>query len=456
MQEQSFDFILGIDIGSTKVSAVVTRQFKKNGADTLEVIGIGKSECEGVNKGNITNLHRTKEAIQNALDDATRQAGFSRKDFERLLANVNVGGTYLETKREFNTINRKSTGDDVKGEDMNALFYDVQQARIPDGAEIVHVLPLTFSVDEEQNIYDPVGHIGRKLSGDFQLITARKSVLNNIKNSLQTAQSSLREDQIVVSPLASGLSVLDEKQKKIGVAVVDIGGGTTDVAIYHKGILQHIAILPFAGRHITSDIEDGCHLDWDSAEEAKLLLSNTDPNDCQNNMLLVVPTADGIPPVEIVAKNVVLIIQARLREIAAMVFAEIKRAGYDKKLHAGIVLTGGTSMMKNIEKTFSEITEMHVQKGMPKGLETTALYKEVAIDPSLSTALGLAWSSLKPLDGRLNPRIIQQEAKANIQKQSEIKKWNFMPNFATLKSQLNGIWNDNLGDQYESTEQKYS
>ncbi len=443
------DFILGIDIGSTKVCAVVTRSIHKNGIDSLEVIGIGKAPCEGVSRGNINNLHKTKEAIQHALHDATSQAGFSSQDLDKLLANVNVGGTHIETKREFNTITRKTAGDDVKADDMNLLFYDVQQAQIPDGNEIIHILPLHFAVDEEQHIYDPVGHIGRKLSGDFQLITAKKSTLTNIKNSLRSAQNTLQEDQLVMSPLASGLSVLDETQKKVGVAIVDIGGGTTDLAIYNKGILQHVAILPFAGRHITSDIEEGCNLDTESAEEAKRVLANADPSACQANALLVVPTADGIPPVEVVAKNVALIIQARLREIAAMVWAEIKRAGYDQKLHAGIILTGGSAYIKNIDKVFAEVTGMHVQVGSPKGLETTALYKEVVSDPSFSTVLGLAWSSLKPLDRRLNAKA-NQETVSIEEPTSNTKKWSFLPNLTTIKKQFNGIWNDNLGDQYTS------
>ena len=446
------DFILGIDIGSTKVCAVVKRPVKKNGVELLEVIGTGKAPCGGVSKGNINNLSKTKDAIQIALKAATSQAGFSSNSLDKLLTNVNVGGTHIETKREYNTITRKSAGDDVKGEDMNLLFYDVQQAPIPDGNEIVHVLPFHFSVDDEQSIYDPVGHIGRKLGGEFQLITVKKSTMTNIKNSLRTAQASLQEDLVIVSPLASGLSVLDETQKRLGVAVVDIGGGTTDLAIYNKGILQYVSILPFAGRHITSDIEEGCNLDSESAEEAKRVLANADPSACQANALLIVPTADGIPPVEVVAKNVALIIQARLREIAAMVLAEIKVAGYDKKLHAGIVLTGGTSAIKNIEKVFAEVTEMHVQVGNAKGLETTSLYKDVVSDPSYSTALGLAWSSLKPLDRRLHapinqaPKIVEEEI-------AKPKMWHFKTNIESIKKQFNGIWNDslsdeNLGDRY--------
>lgn len=394
-------FILGVDIGTSKVAAVVARHVTRNNTQTLEILGIGKAPNHGVSKGSIRNLTKTKEAIALAVDEATARASVSYADLEKLFANVNVGGAFVESKSEMGSITCKSPGNEVHDEDVRQLFRDVYQTAASENTEIVHLLPLQFGVGDESQIYDPVGHIGLRLSGDFKVISAKKTALKQIQQSLREANPLLQDDTMVVSPLASGMAVLDSNHKRLGVVVVDIGAGTTDVAIYYDGLLRHLAILPYGGNLITDDISEGCYLTTDSAEEAKITLSETNPAECSMNMLLVVPTADGIPPIEVMAKNVALIAQARLREMAALVHAEIRKSGYEKKLRAGIVLTGGTSKINGITTIFSDVTKMHVQIGSPKGLETTGLYDQLINDHSYATALGLVWANIKPLDERM-------------------------------------------------------
>ncbi len=401
--EQEISFDLGIDIGSSAVRVVLTRPIvNSEGHTTLEIVGLGKAPCMGVSKGNINNLDRTSEAIEVALKEAMIKGGYSLSGMPNdLFANVNVSGKNIKIKSDFSTITRKTPGNGVKNQDIKQLFDDVHKTVVADGTKIVHVLPIDFNVGEDDHIYDPIGRIGRKLGGDFQVITGNVSDLEYIKQTLKLADNRLVRSEFVVSPLAAALSVLDEKQKKMGVALVDIGGGTTDVAIFHKGITRHIAILPFAGNHITSDIEEYFNLDNESAESAKFAVPSSDPASCLDSMLLVVPTADGMPPIEILAKNVAKIIQARLREIAAMVYAELKRAGYHDKLGAGIVLTGGSSKIQNIEKTFAQITGISTQIGKLKGIEKMNVNEQIISDSSWATALGLAWLDVKKLDARI-------------------------------------------------------
>jgi cell division protein FtsA len=402
--EQDTGFDLSIDIGSSAVRVVMTRPIKKNGENTtLEIVGLGKAPCEGVKKGGITNLNKTAQAIEMALQAAFTKSGYLLSEMPaNLFANVNVSGKNIKTKTDFSTITRKTAGDGVKNEDICQLFEDVHKTLVPDGTKIIHVLPIDFTVDGNDHIEEsPIGDIGRKLGGEFQIITGNISDLEYIKKTLKMANPCLTRSEFVVSPLAAALSVLDEKQKTMGVALVDIGGGTTDVAIFHNGITRHVAILPFAGNHITLDIKEGCSLDNESAESAKFAVTNSDPSSFLDNILLVVPTTDGIPPIEVLAKNVAKIMQARLREIAAMVYAEIKRAGYDGKLRAGIVLTGGSSKIKNIEKTFTQITGIPTQVGKLKGIEKINVNEQIVSDSSWATALGLAWLDVKKLDIRI-------------------------------------------------------
>jgi cell division protein FtsA len=448
--EQDTGFDLGIDIGSSAVRVVLTRPIRNNdGNTTLEIVGLGKAPCEGVIKGNIKNLDTTSEAIKAALNDAFTKSGYSMSNMSSdLFANVNVSGKNIKTKTDFSTITRKTPGNGVKDQDICQLFNDVHKTVVPDGTKIVHVLPVDFTVDDDDHIYSPIGRIGRKLGVDFQVVTGNISELEYIKQTLKIANHRLVRSEFVVSPLAAALSVLDEKQKKLGVALVDIGGGTTDIAIFYKGITRHIAILPFAGNHITADIEDGCNLDNESAESAKFAVSSSDPASCLDNMLLVMPTTDGIPPIEILAKNVSKIIQARLREIAAMVYAEIKQAGYDGRLSAGIVLTGGSSIIKNIDKTFTQITGISTQVGKLKGIGKMNVNEQIISDSSWATALGLAWLDVKKLDTRIPDDIGDNNGNKSEeeppQPTSKSNGWTNKNSWTKVRNMFSGIVNDKI------------
>lgn len=442
-------FHLGIDIGSTKVAAVLAKLKKHNNHSMLEVIGLGSARNEGVYRGIINNPIKTKDAIRQALELAAKKAQMADLLHYPLTATVNVSGTHLETTSETGSITCKSTF--VQGDDVAALLADMQQTFDSDTNQIIHLLPLKFAVGDQHDIKDPVGHTGLKLSGNFQIVTAKKSAIHQIRDSLQKANIQVdEEDGFAASPLASGLAVLSEDHKNLGVVLVDIGGGTTDIAIYHEGLLRHAAVLPFGGNHITNDIKEGCNLTHESAEEAKTTLGETNPDVCSLNTILMVPTADGIPPIEIVARNIVLIARARLREIAALVFAEIKKAGYEHKLRAGVILTGGTSKINGIDSIFRDVTKMHVQIGKPQNLErfNAPIHDSLVNDPSYATALGLAWSSIKPLDKRVEKKSKQEKEQEKKKTSSSI--WgNFGIKDIKIKEVGSYIWKGLMHDDME-------
>jgi cell division protein FtsA len=416
MASDDLNFVLGIDIGSTKVCSILAKQV----GSSLKVIGMSKKPCDGVSKGKINNLQKTRDAIQKSLAEATRQAGFDYQNAPELLATVNIGGTQIRFGNQRSTVTRKSAGNEVVTEDVDELFQDIYHNLNLEGQHILHVLPGDFVIDDEAFIYEPVGRIGRRLGGDFKLISTQKQAVGHLQDSLKGAYKGLNGANVVLSPLASALSVLSENQKEVGVAVVDIGGGTTDIAIYHKNILRHAAIIPFGGKHITSDIEEGCMMTNESAERAKLVLNNADPASCANNVVFVVPMADGLPSTEVFAKNVTLIMKVRLQEIAMLVLAEIKKAGYENRLRGGIVLTGGSAQIVNIDKIFHEMTGIPAQIGVQRNIEATDLYDDVVNDPSCATAMGLVWSSIKSLDSRM-PTNIQKTTEETTSTQTSTK-----------------------------------
>lgn len=431
---------LGIDIGSTKVAAVLTATKEENNTTVCEIIGAAKVRNDGVYKGSIKNPLKTKAAIKEALSIAVDKSNLRTLADKKLMASVNVSGVNIQKVPSAITCKGSSVNED----DIINLFRDIRMTYSSQTDEIVHLLPLKFSIGDQQEILDPIGYTGLKLNGDFNIITANKASMQLIKEALQETKAVLdNQDGFAATPLMSGLALLTEAHKQLGVVVVDIGGGTTDIAIYHDGLLQHTAVLPFGGNHITDDIKLGCHLSTDSAEEAKVTLSETDPNKCALNQLLIIPTAEGIPPIKLVARNVVLIARARLREIAALVLAEVKKAGYDAyKLRGGMILTGGTTNMKGVDKIFKEITNMHVQIGTPKGLTRTnaAIHDAVVKDPAFSTALGLSLHSVEtfPIDKRIvKPKPIDEEPSEQQNKKSSF--WSFAIKDVQIPTNLNNL-----------------
>lgn len=388
--------VVGLDIGSTKICAVAGRMVRHKDHATLEVLGVGRVESEGVAKGAVVNINRTVEAINRAIEEAGNQS-----DIDIGAVNVGFSGKDIEAKKQNGNITRSSPGDEVTSLDIDHLLGDMYRNPVSPGKEIVHVLPMDFTVDNEPGVEDPVGRNGVKLGAEFQIITAPVAAAINVRKCLERASGGLQREQILLSPLASGMAVLTEDEKRAGVALVDIGGGTTDIAIYHRNVLRFVSVLPWAGRSLTDDIEMGCKVLPNQAEILKTKFGTADPTDYKFNEVVSVPGLVNRPPKDVLLKNVSIIIEERLKELAALIQAEIIRAGYEHKLLGGIVLTGGTAATPGIERVFNRVTGMDIRIGYPDQLERNSR-ADLVSDPAYATALGLVWAGFKKVDERIS------------------------------------------------------
>lgn len=391
------NIVVGLDIGSTKVCAVAGRVIKNNKEqETLEVLGVGETSLtDGVTKGSVVNVNNTVNAIRKVINEAANQ---SNADIYHV--NVSFSGSHVTSVKSSGSITRSSSGDEVQNEDITHLLNDMYRTSIPADKEIIHVLPMDFMVDAEPNISQPVGRNGVKLGADFQLITAQANAARNIRKCI--SRNNLFQDTMMLSALASSLAILTDEEKYAGVALVDVGGGTTEMAIYYRNVLRHVAVLPWAGKSLTDDIQTGCKILPNQAELLKKKFGNANPNEYNINEVVAVPGLANKKPKDVLLKNVAVIIEERLREIAALVQAEIIRAGYENKLLGGIVLTGGSALIPGIETIFTRVSGIEdVRVGFPEHLEPNGRADLVA-DPAYSTAVGLVWAGYKKIDDRIS------------------------------------------------------
>jgi cell division protein FtsA len=299
-------------------------------------------------------------------------------------------------------ITRSSSGDEVQIEDIDQLVSDMYRNRssIPADKEIVHALPMDFVVDNETNVQQPVGRNGVKLGADFQLITAQSNATRNVRKCID--RNNLQQETMMLSALASGLAVLTDEEKYAGVTIVDIGGGTTEMAIYYRNVLRHVAVFPWAGNSLTADIQAGCKILPNQAEQLKKRFGSANPAEFNLNVVVAVPGLSNRKPKDVLLKNVALIMEDRLREIAALVQAEIIRSGYEGKLLGGLVLTGGTALVPGVEQIFGRVTGVEeVRVGYPEHLEPNGRADLVG-DPAYATAVGLVWAGYKTIDNRIS------------------------------------------------------
>lgn len=389
--------IVGLDIGSTKVCAVAGRVVRNNkDQETLEVLGVGETHLsDGVAKGSVVNVNNTVTAIKRAVLEASNQSNINIH-----VVNVSFSGAHVQSVKSSGSITRSSSGDEVQMEDIDHLVSDMYRTSIPADKEIIHVLPMDFVVDGEVNVNQPVGRNGVKLGAEFQLITAQANAARNIRKCI--TRNNLQQETMMLSALASGLAVLTDEEKYAGVAIVDMGGGTTEMAIYYRNVLRHVAVFPWAGNSVTSDIQAGCKILPNQAEQLKKRFGNANPGEYNLNEVVAVPGLSNRKPKDVLLKNVAVIIEDRLREIAALVQAEIVKAGYEGRLLGGIVLTGGSALIPGVEQIFSRVTgSEEVRVGYPEHLEPNGRADLVG-DPAYATAVGLVWAGYKTVDNRIS------------------------------------------------------
>lgn len=381
--------VVGLDIGTTKIVAIVGR---KNEYGKLEVLGMGKAESEGVIKGIVTNIDKTVFAIDKAIKEASEMSGT-----DIVVVNVGIAGQHIRSTIHHGSITRNSKEDEVSIEDVNRLTEDMYRIVIPPGSEIIHVMPQDYTVDYEEGIKDPVGMSGVKLEADFHIITAQTSAINNINKCVRRA--GLEIEDLILEPLASSLAVLSEEEKEAGVCLIDIGGGTTDIAIFYDNIIRHTAVIPFGGNILTTDIQHGLMVMAKQAEQLKTRFGKAIAEEASPNEIVSIPGIRNRTAKEISVKNLSNIIQARMEEIVEMAHSEIINSGFENRLAGGIVITGGGSQLSCLKQLVEYMTGMDTRVGYPN--EHLGKSKIEAVkSPMYATAVGLVLSGFRSLDER--------------------------------------------------------
>ncbi len=372
--------IVGLDIGTTKIAVIAGR---KNEFGKLEILGFGKANSNGVKHGQVLNIDETIKAIRTALDNCFQ----SNPDLEVKEVYVGIAGHHIKSLQTRGDIVRQTTDDEITHKEIDQLIADQYKTYIPAGDQIIDVIPQEFTVDNFQNIPNPIGFGGVKIGANFHIITGDKNAIRNINRSVE--KSGLYTKDLVLQPLASSSAVMGQEDLEAGVAIVDIGGGTTDLAVFYEGILKHTAVIPFAGENITNDIKTGLGVLKTQAEAMKVQFGSALSNEAKANAYITIPGLRGMPAKEISVKNLANIIQARMSEIMDFVTYHLKQVGLDNRmLNGGIILTGGGSQLKHLIQLTEYVTGLPARIGFPNEHLAAGHIEELA-KPTYSTCIGL-------------------------------------------------------------------
>ena len=375
--------IVGLDIGTTKICAIVG---KRNEVGKVEILGMGKSESLGVMRGVVANIEKTVNSIKEAVAEAENKSNVVIEEVY-----VGIAGQHIKSLQHRGMITRTNTVDEISQVDIDAIIADMYKLAMPPGEEIIHVIPQEFIIDNEQGIKEPIGMAGIRLEANCHIITGLVTAARNIQKCVTKA--GLKPVDLILEPLASAEAVLTDEEKEAGVVLVDIGGGTTDVAIFQDGIIRHTAVIPFGGNVITEDIKEGCTIIRSQAELLKIKFGSALAKQMKDNEIVSIPGLRGREPKEISVKNLASIIQARMEEIIENVYYEIKNSGFEKKLIAGIVVTGGGSQLKHVTQLVEYITGMDTRIGYPNE-HLGQGYDEVK-SPMYATGVGLVLKGMQ-------------------------------------------------------------
>ena len=402
------EIIVGLDIGTTKIACLVGR---KTDHGKIEILGIGKAPSLGVRRGVVSNIEKTVQSIRAAVDEAESKSGIEIK-----VVNVGIAGQHIKSLQHRGMITRDSIEEEISQKDVDELIEDMYKLVMMPGEEIIHVLPQEYIVDRQPGIKDPIGMSGVQLEANFHIITGQMAAAKNIFKCVSKA--GLEVAELVLEPLASSSAVISNEEKEAGVALVDIGGGTTDIAIFHDGIIRHTAVIPFGGNVITEDIKEGCTIMHRQAELLKTKFGAAVTQTNQENEVVCIPGLRGRDPKEISVMNLANIINARMSEILEHIYYEIKNSGFEKKLIGGIVVTGGGSQLKHMNQLIEFTTGMDSRVGYPNEHLSSNTNINVT-SPLFATGVGLVakgfekFELLKSRNEKINTRMHSQKNKGS-------------------------------------------
>ena len=435
---------IGLDIGTTKIVAMIgqTNEYNK-----MKILGVGKSISLGVHRGVVNNITQTIQSIQQAVSEAEEISGFKVD-----AVTVGIAGQHIRSLQHSDYITRNNSEQVIDENDIERLINQVHKLVMLPGEEIIHVLPQEFKVDGQAEIKEPIGMYGGRLEANFHVVVGQVSSIRNIGRCIKSAGLDL--DGITLEPLASANAVLSHEEKEAGVALIDIGGGTTDLAIFKDGIIRHTAVIPFGGNVVTEDIKEGCSIIEKQAELLKVKFGSAWPHENKENEIVSIPGLRGRDPKEISLKNLSKIIHARTVEIIEQVYLEIKNYGHEdqkKKLIAGIVLTGGGSQLKHLKQLVEYVTGMDTRVGYPNEHLAGDTDKSVT-SPLYATAVGLVMDGLGRIE-KNEPEINDGESENNMS--DEIESENNETLTEAIKKENNTIKRESFLDKLTKNLQEF-
>ncbi len=375
--------VVGLDIGTTKVCSVVATS---DDLGRVNILGVGVAESDGLNRGVVVNIDKTVNAVREAIEEASRMAGVSVRNVI-----VGIAGDHVQSFQSRGVVTISNRDGEITEADVQRLLEDTTHVAMPADREILHVIPQEFIVDGQDGVADPVGMSGVRLEANVHIITGLVSAAKNIYRCVEKAGYQVAD--IVLEPLGSSFAVLHSDEKEVGVALIDIGGGTTDIAVFEDNTIRHTAVVAVAGNKVTDDIRKGLGVMRDQAEALKcefgIAMAEMAPEE-----EIAIPGVGGRTEKRVGRSTLAQIIQPRMEEILEIASIEIKRSGFSRHLSAGAVLTGGGSLIPGTAELAAEILGLETRIGRPMGL-TAGLVKEVS-DPKFATAVGLVLYGLRP------------------------------------------------------------
>jgi len=378
------NLIVGLDIGTTKI-AVIISELEESGPP--RIVGMGTSRSEGLKRGVVINLEKTVESITKALEDAEMMAGVKVNSVF-----AGIAGDHIRSINSRGVIALSGSGSDISSKDVERVINAARAVALPMDREIIHVLPQEYTVDDQSGIKDPIGMSGVRLEAEVHIVTGAVTSAQNIYRSVKKA--GLEVCDLVLQPLASSYALLSPEEEELGVALIDLGGGTTDIAIFHDGSIRHTAVIGLGGNNVTNDIAIGLRTPVEQAEEIKKSYGCALSGLVDSDEMIKVPGVGGREPKEISRGVLAAIIEPRAEEIFSLVLREIKKTNYSDLLVAGVVLTGGGSLMEGMIELAEQIFDMPVKKGIPQGFSGLV---DMVSTPIHSTGVGLILYGLEQL-----------------------------------------------------------
>lgn len=427
--------VAAVDIGTTKIVSLVGRI---NEQQRLEILGMSRAESRGVKRGVVLNIEETVNAIETTVREAQKHSGIRFRDVF-----VGIAGQHIKSVRNRGYINRDAYDQEITRADVQRLVQDMYKIPVDVGEEIIHVIPQGFIVDNETGVKNPIGMFGKRLEANFHIVIGQVASARNIEKCINRV--ALNVKQLVLEPLASSEAVLTDDEKEAGVVLVDIGGGTTDVAVYYDDIIRHTAVIPFGGNVVTRDIKEGCSILQRQAESLKIQFGSALGDLAMEDKVVTIPGISGREPKEISFKSLAYIIQSRMEEIMDTVSYEIENSGYADKLSAGIVITGGGAMLRHLPQLVKYKTGMDVRLGFPNERLTSGSAEEVN-QPMYATSIGLLLKGYEYLkDNNERTSVVENAVKQEVTEEVKPKEKKTMPKgkfFESLRTAISDIFEE--------------